>query len=247
MITFKSEEDFIKMSKAGRAVKNLHEEIHNHAKEGVSLKDLDFLAKNIIEASGCSSNFFEYRGYPSYICASPNNVIVHGIPTDYILKEGDILSIDAGAIFEGLHADAAVTYGIGEISDEAQKLLNTTSLALSEAIKLVQEGQALGTIGHKIKSIGEKNSYGVVREYIGHGIGFEMHEDPQIPNYGEKGKGLKLKEGMAICIEPMFNLGSEETYTEDDNWTVKTKDGSLSAHFEHTIGLTPNGAEVFTL
>ena len=113
MITFKSEEDFIKMSKAGRAVKNLHEEIHNHAKEGVSLKDLDFLAKNIIEASGCSSNFFEYRGYPSYICASPNNVIVHGIPTDYILKEGDILSIDAGAIFEGLHADAAVTYGIG--------------------------------------------------------------------------------------------------------------------------------------
>ena len=246
MITFKSKEDFEKMARAGKAVKNIHEEIHNHAKEGVSLKELDSLAKNIIEASGCKSNFFEYRGYPSYICTSPNDVIVHGIPSDYKLKDGDILSIDAGAIFEGVHADAAVTYGIGNVSNEAQKLLDTTSLALSEAIKLVRDGQTLGTIGHKIKSIGEKNSYGVVREYIGHGIGFEMHEDPQIPNYGEKGKGIKLKEGMAICIEPMFNLGSEETYTEEDNWTVKTKDGSLSAHFEHTIGLTSNGVEVFT-
>ena len=162
------------------------------------------------------------------------------------MNDGDILSIDAGAIFEGLHADAAVTYGIGNVSNEAQKLLDTTSLALSEAIKLVRDGQTIGTIGNKIKSIGEKNSYGVVREYIGHGIGFEMHEDPQIPNYGEKGKGIKLKDGMAICIEPMFNLGSEETYTEEDNWTVKTKDGSLSAHFEHTIGLTSNGVEIFT-
>ena len=246
MITFKSKEDFEKMARAGKAVKNIHEEIHNHAKEGVSLKELDSLAKNIIEASGCKSNFFEYRGYPSYICASPNDVIVHGIPSDYKLNDGDILSIDAGAIFEGIHADAAVTYGIGNVSNEAQKLLDTTSLALSEAIKLVRDGQTIGTIGNKIKSIGEKNSYGVVREYIGHGIGFEMHEDPQIPNYGEKGKGIKLKEGMAICIEPMFNLGSEETYTEEDNWTVKTKDGSLSAHFEHTIGLTSNGVEVFT-
>ena len=246
MITFKSKDDFRKMSKAGKAVRNIHEEVYDKAKEGVSLKELDLVAKKVIEDSGCQSNFLGYRGYPAYTCISPNDVIVHGIPSDYKLNDGDILSVDAGAIFEGLHADAAVTYGIGKISDEAKKLIDKTKYALEEAIKLVDVNQSLGTIGHKIKSIGEKYSYGVVKEYIGHGIGFEMHEDPQVPNYGEKGIGLKLKEGMAICIEPMFNLGSAETSLEEDNWTVKTKDGSLSAHFEHTIGITTNGIEVFT-
>ena len=246
MITFKSKDDFRKMSKAGKVVRNIHEEIYDKAKVGICLKELDLIAKKVIEVSGCKSNFFGYRGYPAYICASPNDIIVHGIPSDYRLNDGDVLSVDAGAIFEGLHADAAVTYGIGKISDEAEGLLDATKLALNEAIKLVGEGQSLGTIGHKIKSIGKEHSYGVVREYIGHGIGFEMHEDPQVPNYGEKGIGLKLKEGMAICIEPMFNIGSAETTLEKDNWTVKTKDGSLSAHFEHTVGLTSNGIEVFT-
>ena len=246
MITFKSKDDFRKMSKAGKVVRNIHEAIYDKAKVGISLKELDLVAKKVIEVSGCKSNFFGYRGYPAYICASPNDIIVHGIPSDYRLNDGDILSVDAGAIFEGLHADAAVTYGIGKISDEATELLETTKLALNEAIKLVEDGQSLGTIGHKIKSIGDEHSYGVVKEYIGHGIGFEMHEDPQVPNYGEKGIGLKLKEGMAICIEPMFNVGSAETFLEKDNWTVKSKDGSLSAHFEHTIGVTSNGIEVFT-
>lgn len=246
MITFKSKDDFRKMSKAGKVVRNIHEAIYDKAKVGISLKELDLVAKKVIEVSGCKSNFFGYRGYPAYICASPNDIIVHGIPSDYRLNDGDILSVDAGAIFEGLHADAAVTYGIGKISDEATELLEATKLALNEAIKLVEDGQSLGTIGHKIKSIGDEHAYGVVKEYIGHGIGFEMHEDPQVPNYGEKGIGLKLKEGMAICIEPMFNVGSAETFLEKDNWTVKSKDGSLSAHFEHTIGVTSNGIEVFT-
>ena len=246
MITFKSKDDFRKMSKAGKVVRNIHEAIYDKAKVGISLKELDLVAKKVIEVSGCKSNFFGYRGYPAYICASPNDIIVHGIPSDYRLNDGDILSVDAGAIFEGLHADAAVTYGIGKISDEATELLEATKLALNEAIKLVEDGQSLGPIGHKIKSIGDEHAYGVVKEYIGHGIGFEMHEDPQVPNYGEKGIGLKLKEGMAICIEPMFNVGSAETFLEKDNWTVKSKDGSLSAHFEHTIGVTSNGIEVFT-
>ena len=246
MITYKSKEDFLNMSKAGKVVKSIHEEIRNNATEGVSLKELDLIAQKIIEISKCKSNFYQYRGYPSYICASPNDVVVHGIPTDYRLKDGDILSIDVGAVYRGLHADAATTYGIGNISNEAKKLIETTESALLEAINLVEDGQSLGTIGEKINSIGENNSYGVVKEYIGHGIGFEMHEEPNVLNYGEKGKGIKLKKGMAICIEPMFNIGSPETYVEKDDWTVKTKDGTLSAHFEHTIGLTPDGVVVFT-
>ena len=246
MITFKSPDDFKKMSKAGKVVKNIHEEIHTIAKVATTLLELDLIAKKIIDSSGCKSNFFGYRGYPSYICASPNNVIVHGIPTKYSLKDGDILSIDVGAVFEGVHADAAVTYGIGEISSDAEKLLEVTKSALMESIKLVKSGQRLGTIGSLIESIGEKNSYGVVKEYIGHGIGFEMHEDPQVPNYGKKGTGFKLKKGMAICIEPMFNLGTSQTFVDTDGWTVKTKDGSISAHFEHTIGITSEGVEVFT-
>ena len=139
-----------------------------------------------------------------------------------------------------------MTYGIGEISSDAEKLLEVTKSALMESIKLVKSGQRLGTIGSLIESIGEKNSYGVVKEYIGHGIGFEMHEDPQVPNYGKKGTGFKLKKGMAICIEPMFNLGTSQTFVDTDGWTVKTKDGSISAHFEHTIGITSEGVEVFT-
>jgi len=246
MITYKSKEDFLNMSIAGKVVKSIHEEIRNNAIEGVTLKELDLIAKKIIEISKCKSNFYEYRGYPAYICASPNDVVVHGIPTDYRLKDGDILSIDVGAVYNGLHADAATTYGIGNVSNDAIKLMETTESALLGAIDLVQDGQALGTIGEKINFIGEENSYGVVKEYIGHGIGFEMHEEPNVLNYGEKGKGIKLKKGMAICIEPMFNIGSPETYVEKDDWTVKTKDGSLSAHFEHTIGLTPDGVVVFT-
>ena len=246
MITYKSEEDFKNMNKAGSIVATIHSELEHASNPGIKIEDLDVLAEEIIIKSNSVSSFLDYRGYPSFICASPNDAIVHGIPRDYIIKEGDILSIDVGVSVNGFHADAALTYGIGKISKENQALIDTTKKALYEGIKLVKDGQKIGTIGNKIEKIGKKNSYGVVREYVGHGIGLEMHEDPQIPNYGVKGKGFTLKSGMAICIEPMFNLGSAETKVDHDGWTVRTADGLNSAHFEHTIGILDNEICIFT-
>ena len=251
MLTYKSSEDFKKMIKAGKVVSNIHYEIFNKTKPGMMLKDLDNIAKNIIEISNVNSSFFGYTPpghgpYPAYICASHNDAIVHGIPNDTRIQEGDIISIDVGVSYEGYHADAAFTYGVGEISDEDRFLIDTTKHALSEAVKLVKDGQKLGTIGHKIDKIATKKNLGNVKNYVGHGIGQEMHEEPQVPHYGKKNTGFELKTGMAICIEPMFNLGSEDTMVEEDGWTVKTIDGKKSAHWEHTIGLTEEGTSVFT-
>ena len=246
MITYKSEEDFRNMNKAGSIVASIHSELEYASSPGIKLKDLNALAEEIIKKSNSVSSFLNYRGYPAYICASPNDVIVHGIPGNYIVDEGDLLSIDVGVSVNGFHADAALTYGIGKITKENQSLIDVTKKALYEGIKLVSNGQKIGTIGNKIEKIGKNNSYGVVREYVGHGIGLEMHEDPQIPNYGIKGKGFTLKTGMAICIEPMFNLGSAETKVDQDGWTVRTVDGLNSAHFEHTIGILDNEICIFT-
>ena len=251
MLTYKTSEDFIKMSKAGKVVSNIHYEIYKDTKPGMKLKELDDIAKRIIEKSNVVSSFLGYPqpgtiDFPAYICASPNEVIVHGIPNDYIVRDGDIISIDVGVSYEGYHADAAFTFGVGEVSDEDKQLMHITKHALNEAIKLVKDGQKLGTIGHKIDKIATKNNYGNVRNYVGHGIGLEMHEEPQVPHYGEKNKGFELKTGMAICIEPMFNIGSEETVVDSDGWTVKTADSLKSAHFEHTIGITEEGTSVFT-
>ncbi len=246
MITYKSQEDFSNMNKAGSIVATIHSELEYASIPGTKLEDLNLLAEQIIKKSNSVSSFLNYRGYPSFICASPNDVIVHGIPRDYIIDEGDLLSIDVGVSVNGFHADAALTYGIGNISEENRSLIETTKKALYEGIALVSDGQKIGNIGNKIEKIGKKNSYGVVREYVGHGIGLEMHEDPQIPNYGVKGKGFTLKTGMAICIEPMFNLGSAETKVDEDGWTVRTVDGSNSAHFEHTIGILDNEICIFT-
>ena len=239
------------MFKAGKVVSNIHYEIFNKTKPGMMLKDLDNIAKNIIEISNVNSSFFGYTPpghgpYPAYICASHNDAIVHGIPNDTRIQEGDIISIDVGVSYEGYHADAAFTYGVGEISDEDRFLIDTTKHALSEAVKLVKDGQKLGTIGHKIDKIATKKNLGNVKNYVGHGIGQEMHEEPQVPHYGKKNTGFELKTGMAICIEPMFNLGSEDTMVDEDGWTVKTIDGKKSAHWEHTIGLTEEGTSVFT-
>ena len=251
MLTYKTPEDFKKMSKAGKVVSNIHYEIYKSTKPGMKLKELDDIAKRIIEKSNVISSFLGYSQagsveYPSYICASPNEVIVHGIPNDYIVRDGDIISIDVGVSYEGYHADAAFTFGIGEVSDEDKQLMHITKHALNEAIKLVKDGQKLGTVGHKIDKIATKNNYGNVRNYVGHGIGVEMHEEPQVPHYGKKNKGFELKTGMAICIEPMFNIGTEETVVDSDGWTVKTADALKSAHFEHTIGITEEGTSVFT-
>ena len=246
MITYKSTEDFEKMRKAGKVVSNIHYEIFDKTKSGMTLLDLDLIAKEIIERSNVKPSFLGYHDFPAHICASPNDVIVHGIPNEYIISEGDIISVDVGVIFQGYHADAAFSFGVGEITEEEKKLLSKTKHALNEAIKLVQDSQKLGTIGNKIDKIAKKNNLGNVKNYVGHGIGKEMHEAPQVPHYGKKNTGFELKTGMAICIEPMFNLGTEDNYVDDDGWTVKTIDGKKSAHWEHTIGLTQEGTHVFT-
>ncbi len=246
MITYKSSEDFEKMRKAGKVVSNIHYEIFDKTKPGMTLLDLDLIAKEIIERSNVKPSFLGYHDFPAHICASPNDVIVHGIPNEYVISEGDIISVDVGVIFQGYHADAAFSFGVGEITEEEKNLLSKTKYALHEAIKLVKDGQKLGTIGNKIDKIAKKNNLGNVKNYVGHGIGQEMHEEPQVPHYGKKNTGFELKTGMAICIEPMFNLGSEDNYVDEDGWTVKTIDGKKSAHWEHTIGLTQEGTYVFT-
>ncbi len=247
MITIKSPEEFAKMRAAGKVVAEVHDRVREAALPGVRLVELDGLAAGIIEKRGCLPSFLNYRGYPATICLSPNNVIVHGIPDRRALKEGDILAVDVGTIFEGWHADAAISFGIGEISKEAQELLDATERALWAGIEQCRPGRRLGDIGHAVESVANEAGYGVVREYTGHGIGRQMHEEPQVLNYGEPGSGLKLKEGMAICIEPMFNFGDGATRLLRDGWSVVTADGSLSAHFEHAIAITAEGPEVLTV
>ena len=247
MITIKSRKEFEKMAIAGRTVAVVLETVKQAAGPGVSLRELDSIAAEVIRSRGCTPSFLGYHGYPASICTSPNSVIVHGIPSDDRLVEGDILSVDAGAIFEGFHGDAAITFPIGEVSPEVQQLIDTTERALAAGIAQVRAGARLGDIGYAVENEAYAHGLGVVREYVGHGIGRQMHEDPQVPNYGKPGTGTKLKKGMAICIEPMFNLGRPETVVEPDGWTVMTADGSLSAHFEHTIAITDRGSRVLTL
>ncbi|HEX9848339.1 MAG TPA: type I methionyl aminopeptidase [Acidimicrobiia bacterium] len=247
MITIKSRRELAKMQRAGAAVAAVHEAVRAAALPGVPLLELDEIGAQVIADHGCTPSFLGYLGYPRNLCLSPNDVIVHGIPDGYRLREGDILSVDAGAIYEGFHGDAAFTMGIGEISAEASHLIDTTEEAMWAGIHMVAKGNHLGDIGAVIQEIGEANGYGVVEEYVGHGIGREMHEEPQVPNHGSVGKGLKLRNGMALCIEPMFNMGRRHTKVDADGWTVRTKDGSLSAHWEHTVAITPDGSQVFTV
>lgn len=246
MITVKKPDDFARMRRAGIVVAQVHAAIREAAAPGVSLLDLEAIAARIIDEGGCTSNFLNYHGYPATTCLSVNDQIVHGIPSNRVLEEGDILSLDAGAIFEGWHADAAISFGIGEVTPEVAQLLDVTERAMWAGIDVTRHGVRLGDIGAAVAAVAAPHGYGVVREYTGHGIGRQMHEDPQVPNYGTAGRGMRLKAGMAICIEPMFNLGSHETRVLDDHWTVVTADGSLSAHFEHTIAITPDGPRVLT-
>jgi methionyl aminopeptidase len=247
MITIKSRREFAKMQKAGAAVAAILQAIREAAGPGVSLLDLEGISATILDERGCRSSFLGYHGsYPATLCLSPNDVIVHGIPSGRRLAEGDILSVDAGAIFEGFHGDAAFTMPIGRVTSEAQSLIDVTEEALWAGVRQVRKGNHLGDIGATVQETGDSHGYGVVEEYVGHGIGRQMHEEPQVPNYGRRGQGLRLRTGMALCIEPMFNLGSRHTTVDDDGWTVRTKDGSLSAHWEHTVCLTPDGPQVFT-
>ncbi len=236
------------MAIAGQCVAAAHAAVREAAVPGAVMRDLDKLAEKVIRDRGCTPSFLGYHGtYPGSTCLSPNSVIVHGIPGDYRLREGDILSVDVGAIYEGWHGDAAFTMAIGAVPDEVATLLEVTEQALWNGIRQAVAGKRLGDIGHAIETTAAPHGYGVVREYIGHGIGSSMHEAPNVLNYGKPGKGLKLKTGMALAIEPMFNLGGAETAVLDDDWTVVTADGSLSAHFEHTVALTGEGSFVYTL
>jgi methionyl aminopeptidase len=246
MITIKSSREFAKMQRAGATVSAVHQAVREAAVPGATLLELDEIAARVTASMGCTPSFLGYQGYPNTLCLSPNDVIVHGIPNGYRLVEGDILSVDAGAIFEGFHADAAFTMGIGPITDQAQRLIEVTEQAMWAGIREVRKGARLGTIGAAVHEVGEVNGYGVVEEYVGHGIGRQMHEEPQVPNYGTPGTGMKLRTGMALCIEPMFNLGSRHTKVDPDKWTVRTEDGSISAHWEHTVAITPDGSLVFT-
>lgn len=247
MITIKTADDFAKMRHAGRVVAAIHEALRTVAAPGVTLLELDRIAAQIISEGACTANFLNYHGFPASTCLSVNDELVHGIPSERALKDGDILSVDAGAIHQGWHADAATTFPIGEVPSEVHTLLEVTERALWVGVERSTIGTRLGDLGQAISEVAKPHGYGVVREYTGHGIGLQMHEDPQVPNYGRPGKGMKLRQGMAIAIEPMFNAGSPQTRVLDDGWTVVTADGSLCAHFEHTVAITPDGPQVLTL
>ncbi len=247
VITMKSAEDFAKMAVAGRCVAAVHAAVRAAAMPGTSMRELDEIAARVIKEHDCRPSFLGYHGYPATICTSPNNVIVHGIPGDYRLRSGDVLSVDAGAIYEGWHGDAAFTMAVGAVPAEVEELIETTEAGLWAGIREAKAGNRLGDVGHAIEEVAGSRGYGVVREYVGHGIGRQMHEAPNVPNYGKPGKGLRIKVGMALAIEPMFNLGGSGTALLDDGWTVVTADGSLSAHFEHTVAITEEGTKVLTL
>jgi len=240
-------DEIAKMRRAGRVVAEMHEVTREAAKPGVTTAELDALARDVLDRRDAKSNFLHYRGFPAVICTSPNDMIVHGIPGDYILEEGDILSIDCGAIIEGYHGDAAFTMAIGEVSGEAARLIEITERSLWAGIEQLRNGNRLHEVGRAVQAVAEGAGFSVVREYVGHAIGTAMHEQPQVPNYWPGSKGPTLKTGNVFAVEPMVNAGSPETLLLDDDWSVVTADGSLSAHFEHTIAVTPDGPEVFTV
>jgi methionyl aminopeptidase len=235
------------MRRAGRVVAEMHEKIRAAIRPGVTTAELDQVGREVIERRGARSNFLGYHGFPAVICTSPNDMIVHGIPGSYRLKEGDIISIDCGAIIEGYHGDAAFTAPVGHITEEAARLLKVTEESLYAGIEQMVDGNRISDIGHAVQTVAEAAGFTVVREYVGHAIGTAMHEKPEVPNYGDPGKGPRLRPGMVFAVEPMVNLGGPETRLLDDGWSVVTRDGSLSAHWEHTIAITDNGPEVFTV
>jgi len=243
----RSVEEIAKMRRAGRVVAEMHDATRRAAKPGVTTAELDRIAREVLDRRGARSNFLGYHGFPAVICTSPNSMIVHGIPGLIRLEEGDILSIDCGAIIEGYHADAAFTMSIGSITTEAEKLLRVTEESLWAGIDRMVDGNRLHDIGAAVQTVAEGAGFSVVREYVGHAIGTAMHEEPQVPNYWPGRPGPRLRTGMVFAVEPMVNAGGPETRLLDDGWSVVTADGSLSAHFEHTIAVTEQGPEVLTV
>jgi len=247
MIICKSAAEIEKLRRSGRMVRQVLGEIREHARPGVTTLDLEKFVARRFKELGARSAFKGYRGYPCCLCASVNDEIIHGIPSDRrTLKEGDILSLDTGVILDGYYGDSAITIPVGAISESAERLLKVTEEALELALEKVRLGNRLGDVSATVQHYAEKNGYTVVREFVGHGIGKSMHEEPQIPNYGQPGHGPLLKEGMVFAIEPMVNAGGAGVRVLDDNWTAVTADGKLSAHFEHMVAVTQNGPDVLT-
>lgn len=237
-----------KMRRAGQVVAEMHEKTRAAIRPGITTMDLNTVAAEVIERRGAKSNFLGYHGFPAVICTSPNDMIVHGIPSDsVVLEEGDIISVDCGAIIEGYHGDAAYTAGVGQIDKESQRLLDVTERSLFAGIEQLTKGNRLHEVGRAVQDVAEAAGFTVVREYVGHAIGTAMHEQPQVPNYWPGSPGPTLKTGMVFAVEPMVNAGTPETMTLEDGWGVVTADGRRSAHFEHTIAITDHGPEIFTL
>ncbi len=232
------------MDEANRIVHRVLDAVGEAIAPGVTSRQLDRLAEKVIRDAGGAPAFLNYRGFPATLCISVNDVIVHGIPKDVPLKEGDIVGIDCGVLYKGYYGDAARTFAVGRIDAEAQRLLEVTEEALRRAVAQVRPGGRLSDIGHAVQRYAESQGFSIVREFSGHGIGASLHEDPQIPNYGTPGKGPKLKPGMVLAIEPMINAGGAGVRMDADGWTARTEDGSLSAHFEYSVAVTPSGARV---
>ena len=246
-ITVKSPQELDSMRRAGKIVGNVIDLLKAAVAPGMTTKDLDEIAYKEITRQKAKPTFMGYHGFPASICTSVNEEIVHGIPGKRILQEGDIVKVDVGATIEGFIGDAAVCLPVGEVTPEAITLMEDTRISLEEGIRASQPGGRVGDIGAAVQAYGESRGYGVVREFVGHGVGRFLHEDPQVPNYGQAGMGPLLRVGMCIAIEPMFNLGDWHTKILDDEWTVITADGKLSAHFEHSIAITEDGPEILTV
>ena len=245
-ITIKSEKEMEAMRRAGAIVAAAHAALRHAIRPGMKTQELDAVANREIRRHGAVPTFKGYRGFPGCICTSVNEEIVHGIPGNRVIQDGDLVKMDVGATIDGFIGDAAITVGAGKITPEAEDLIEVTRLSLEEGIKAARDGARVGDIGAAIQTFVESRGYGIVREYVGHGVGRFLHEDPQIPNYGTPGKGVLLRKGMCIAIEPMVNVGDWHTKVLDDDWTVVTADGKLSAHFEHTIAIRDGEAEVLT-
>ena len=246
MITIKSDREINLLKIAGNVVYETHQYLKDYIKPGITTGELDKLAEKFIKEHDCYPSFKGYDGFPGSICTSINEEVVHGIPGSRKLKEGDIISIDIGACYKGYHGDSAWTYAVGDISSDKKDLMEHTEKALFEGLSMIKPGARIGDIGHAIEEYATKHNLGVVKELVGHGVGTNVHEDPDVPNFGKAGTGPRLKKGMVIAVEPMLNLGSPNIVMLDDDWTIETEDFSPSAHFEHTVVVTDDGYKILT-
>ncbi|MCC8192024.1 MAG: type I methionyl aminopeptidase [Ruminococcus sp.] len=246
MISIKSPREIETMKKAGRITGGALKHAGEVVRAGMTTYELDKIINRYIVSHGAKPSCLGYGGFPGSACISVNDEVIHGIPGPRKLKSGDVVSVDLGAYIDGFHGDSAKTFIIGDVSDEVKALLKSTEESLYKAIEIARIGTRLGDIGHTVQKYNEDNGYSVVREFVGHGVGRDLHEDPEIPNYGKEGRGPRLVEGMVIAIEPMINLGTEKVYVMPDEWTVRTRDGKPSAHFEHTIAITKDGPIILT-